>query len=321
VAPLPLARLAEALRVTLPRAPGRATEGTLGRNLPRQNARLLSGLMGSLSRPPVFPDTLLGLTFEWSPDSAKYLVSSRSGAPLNGIRFILYETNPITSQPDIGVEVGTLDILDLAPAAGAQLRFLVRAVSGSPTFLDYTLTFLAGTNAYTVGATGFVSNGAAGARERRFTFNAAITSTETTGGVDETTDFTYSLNVPDVAVELHLESSDDAVRDTAVLAIDYRFTHRNESIRFLGADTTTNAGTFENGKFVVTVNAHLYSTLTITDGTGVVSDANGAVVPFDDTDQRYEDDIFDIMLFGVLYASLTLGTVLAIPGLLLGFSI
>jgi hypothetical protein len=139
--------------------------------------------------------------------------------------------------------------------------------------------------------------------------------------VDETTDFTYGLNVPDVAVELHLESSDDAVRDTAVLAIDYRFTHRNESIRFLGADTTTNAGTFENGKFVVTVNAHLYSTLTITDGTGVVSDANGAVVPFDDTDQRYEDDIFDIMLFGVLYAALTLGTVLAIPALLLGFSI
>ena len=35
VAPLPLARLAEALRVPLPRAPGRATEGTLGRNLPR----------------------------------------------------------------------------------------------------------------------------------------------------------------------------------------------------------------------------------------------------------------------------------------------
>jgi hypothetical protein len=261
------------------------------------------------------------LTFVWSPDSARYLASSRSGAPLNGIRFMLYETDTITSQPDTGVEVGTLDILDLAPAVGAQLKFLVRAVSGSPTLLDYTLTFLTGTNAYTVGANGFVSNGAAGARERRFTFNAAITSTETTGGVDETIDFTYGLNVPDVAVELHLESNEDAVRDTAVLAIDYRFTHRNESIRFVGADTTTNAGSIDNGQFVVTVNAHLYSTLTITGGNGVVTDANGAVVPIDDNDRRYEDAIFDIMFFGLLYTTITLGTVLAIPALLLGFSI
>jgi hypothetical protein len=319
-APLPLTRLAAALRVTLPPAPAASARATLRRDLPRRDARLLGGLVGASSRPPVLPDSLLGTTFVWEPDSLHYVASSRSGAPLNGIRFVLYDTDTLTSQPDTAAEVGSLDIIDLAPAVGAQLRFLVRGVSGSPTFLDYTLTYLAGASAFTVGANGFLSNGAPGARERRFTFTAAITATETAGGADGTVAFTYDLNVPDVTVELNFATSEDTLQDSSFLAIDYRFTRRNENIRFVGGDTTT-AGNTENGQFVVTVNGHLYATLTITGNTGVVTDANGDVVPIDDNDQRHEDTIILILFFGVLHSTLILGDVLAIPALLLGFSL
>ena len=320
-APLPLARLAAALRVTLPPAPAASTRGALRRDLPRRDARLLGGLVGASSLPPVLPDSLLGTTFVWEPDSLHYVASSRSGAPLNGIRFVLYDTDTLTSLPDTAAEVGSLDIIDLAPAAGAQLRFLVRGVTGSPIFLDYTLTYLAGAGAYTVGANGFLSNGAPGARERRFTFTAAITSTETAGGADGTVAFTYDLNVPDVSVELNFATSEDTLQDSSVLAIDYRFTRRNENIRFVGSDTTTAGGNTENGQFVVTVNGHRYATLTITDNIAVVTDANGDVVPIDDNDQRHEDEIILFLFLGVLHATLILGNVLAIPALLLGFSI
>lgn len=304
-------RLVAALRSALPPA---------GRRLPRREASLLSGILGPSSRPPVLPDTLLGLTFEWQPDSSRYVASGRTGAPLNGVRFVLYQKDPLTSLPDTGLEVGSLDILDLAPAAGAQLRFLVRGVSDTPTFLDYTLTYRSGPGAANGGATGFVSNGAAGGRERRFTFSAALSSTETTGGVEDSVDFTYDLNVPDVAVALHVDRSVDTLQDT-LTATDYRLTRRNENIGLLGVERVTNLGSREDGQFALGVNGRLYAVLTINNGNGVITDRNAAVVPVDPTDQRYEDDVMAIMVLGALHASAILVNVLAIPAFLLGFTI
>jgi hypothetical protein len=317
-APLPLARIAAALQHSLPPAPTGALRGVLRRSPTPGTPRLPAGLL--TGRPPVFPDSLLGLVFEWDPDSLHYASTNRSGAPVNGVRFILYETDSLTSYPDTGVEVGSLDIIDLAPAAGAQLRFLVRGLNDTPTFLDYSLTFVPGANGASVSADGFVSNGAAGGLERRFTFTADITYAETAGGADQSVDFSYDYNVRNIGVDLHLASSDDTLQDSSVSVLDYRFTRTNENIRLVGADTTTNLGNTDNGQFVVTVNGHLYATLTTTNNTQVITDANGAVVPINGNDDRYEDTIFLALLFGVLYAAGTLGVVLAIPGYLLGFS-
>jgi len=319
-APLPLARIAAALQSSLPPAPTGALRrgGVLWRSPTPGTPRLPAGLLAG--RPPVFPDSLLGLVFEWDPNALHYASTSRSGAPLNGVRFILYETDSLTSYPDTGAEVGSLDIIDLAPAAGAQLRFLVRGLNDTPTFLDYSLTFLPGPSGASVSADGFVSNGAAGGLERRFTFTADITYTETAGGADQTVDFSYDYNVRNIGVDLHLASSDDTLQDSTISVIDYRFTRTNESIRLVGADTTTNLGNTDNGQLVVTVNGHLYATLTITNNTQVITDANGAVVPINGNDNRYEDTIFLALLIGVFYAEGTLGVVLAIPGFLLGFS-
>ena len=311
-APPAIDRLVAGLRLALP---------PVGRRLPRGDASLLAGILGASSRPPVLPDTLLGLTFEWQPDSVRYVASGRSGAPPNGVRFILYETDPLTSRPDTGLEVGSLDILDLAPAAGAQLRFLVRGVSGTPTLLDYTLNFLSGPGTTRVGAAGFVSNGVAGARERRFTFSAALSSTATAAGAEDSVAFSYGLNVPDVAVALQVARSVDTLQDTTLTATDYRLTRRNEDIGLLGVETKTNAGSREDGQFAVGVNGHLYAVLTIINGHGVITDRNSSVVPIDLTDQRYEDDVMAIMALGVLSSSAILVDVLAIPAFLLGFTI
>jgi len=324
--PPPLTRLAAVMQQTLPRSPTAALRGALegGGGRGGQDAvspRLPSGLAASAGLPPVFPPEVLGLTFEWDPDSLHYASTNRSGAPLNGIRFILYETDSLTSYPDTGAEVGSLDIIDHAPASGAQLRFLMRGLNDSPTYLDYTLTFTGGPSAISVGANGFVSNGAAGGLERRFTFTAALTATATAGGSDETVDFSYDYNVRNIAVDLHVATSEDTLADTSVLALDYRFTRTNESIRLLGADTLTSGGTVDNGQFVVTVNGHLYATLTTTDNSDVLTDANGDVVPINNNDNRHEDTIFVALVFGIIYATATLAVVLAIPGFLLGFSI
>lgn len=269
---------------------------------------------------PVIPDTLLGLTFEWNPDSLKYRPTSRSGAPQNGVRFILYREDGVTGYPDPAQEVGSLDIIDLAPASGAQLRFVVRGSTGSPTFLDYTLAFLPAAQAFTVQANGYISNGRPAALERRFTFDASLTSAALANGLSETVDFVYDVNVPDVAVELHLASVGDTVKDTTITAVDYRFSRLNENLRLAGADTSANGGASSAATFAVTVNGDAYATLRLVNGAATITDRNGAVVPVNGNDQQYEDDIVVALLFGVIDADLTLIFVLSIPALLLGFS-
>ena len=317
-APVPLQGVARALRITLPPAPGRAA--ALGRSQ-TQHLRTLAGLASASPQVAVLPDSLLGTTFEWNPDSGKYVATTRAGAPQNGITFILYRQDSLTSLPDTGQEVGSLDIADMNPASGAQLRFVVRGTGGSPTVLDYTLTFLAGNQATTLQAAGYVSNGRAAALERRFTFNASLGSTSPAKGPAETADFTYDVNVPDVTVELHLAATADTLADTSITAIDYRFTRLAENIRLLGADTITNGDNTEHATLGVTVNGNTYATLTIVNGTATITDHDGAVVPINGNDQQYEDEVVLALILGVLDASVRLAEVLAIPALLLGFSI
>jgi len=319
-APLPLARIGAVARSALPPRPGSAGRTGVRQVIPRQDYDLLAGLASAAV--PVLPDTLLGKTFEWSPDSVRYLVTTRSGAPLNGVRFILYAADPF-GFPDPAHEVGSLDIIDHAPAAGAQLEFVLRGVGDTPVYLDYTLTFLTGPSgsAVTVQASGFVSNGAPGAAERRITFSLSITITETAGGGSLAIDVTYDVNVPDVRLELHLGITSDTLMDTGVLSIDFRFTRRNEALRLFGADTLTSGGNTENGTFVVSVNSRLYATLTITDNTETLTNRSGGVVPIDDTDNQYEDDIVSGLLQGVGETLNSIDDVLSVPSRLLGFTL
>lgn len=315
--PAPLARVVQALRLTLPPAAKGLMLQTMRRPLPRRSVAPLAPLaVAGPNRVPVIPDTLLGTTFVWDTTSVSYVTSNLTGAPVNGVRFVLYDTT-VTGLPDVARPIGTLDIIDRAPAVGVQLEFLLLGNGDAPTYLDYTLTLLPGTSGFTINAAGFVSNGRGGALERRFGFNTAITHTDVTNGVNESADLNYSVNVPNVSVSLHL--GDDSVNVTAITSIDYKFTRRNESIRLLGGDTTVSGD--QNGAFKVTVNNNLYATATIAHGAGAITDKNGNPVPIDNTDQHYEDDVFIALLFGgVIQSVLVLAAILVVPGVLLGFT-
>ena len=45
------------------------------------------------------PSAVLGTTFVWDLDSGTYVASDLSGAPAQGVRFILYAINPVTGLP------------------------------------------------------------------------------------------------------------------------------------------------------------------------------------------------------------------------------
>jgi hypothetical protein len=314
--PAPLAHIAAALRLTLPPA-GAARALTHGGLQPQVSA--LRALGSASPQDAVLPDSLLGVTFGYDPNAQAYVETQLPGAPSNGVRFLLYLTDTISGAPDTSQGIGTLDIIDNAPAVGTGLRFLLQGTGGAPTFLDYSLNFLPAQSAGTITASGFISNGLPGALERKFTFGTSVTQTNTSGGTDGDVDYHYDVNVPAVGVNLHFASTQDTLVDSSTLGIDFQFSRRREAIRVLGADSSTS--NTENGLFQVTVNGNQYATLTLTNGAGTITDHNGAVVPINPNDQQYEDDVVGALILGLGYAVATLGEVLLLPALIVGFSL
>jgi len=317
----PLAPLGAALRITLPPAPGIATpRGAISHS----DARLLAGLARSASRGPVIPAALLGRTFEWDPDSVAYLVSRRIGAPANGVRFILYRPDSMTSLPDSRIEIGSLDIIDQAPAVGAGLRFLIRRAVQFPKFvvspriLDYTLTLLPAASGFTLQAAGTLTNGLPGNEERRIDFNASSAHVDLANGTSDSVAFTYDVNVPDVTVDLRYAILLDTVRDSLTIGIDYRYTRGQEQLRLVAADTNP-SDILENATAHVTVNGANYATLTVVNEERIYTDSTGTVVPDNSNDQRYEDDVVNALAFGATDASIGLWSTLLIPSFILNF--
>jgi hypothetical protein len=112
---------------------------------------------GAASPLELFPPDLLGKTFVYNPDSAKYVLDPEAvGAPADGVRLILYAVDPVLKQPLIPLQpIGNLDLTDVSTSSDAMR---IVATVDTVTYLDYTATATAGTTT-TLGAAGFLSNG------------------------------------------------------------------------------------------------------------------------------------------------------------------
>jgi hypothetical protein len=96
--------------------PGSPTDPSTTARLQRLGQSVLS--LGVSSPMALFPVDLVGKTFTFDPDSAKYLVDdTRTDAPTDGLRFVLYAVNPVTHMPLVPLqEVGNLDLHDVSTA-------------------------------------------------------------------------------------------------------------------------------------------------------------------------------------------------------------
>jgi hypothetical protein len=86
---------------------------------------------------PVIRSAVLGSTYVYDATTEQYVVdASRTGAPTDGVRFALYETDD-TGAIMPATEIGYADLIDekAASTSSAGLRFKV--VSGTTTVLDY----------------------------------------------------------------------------------------------------------------------------------------------------------------------------------------
>ena len=115
---------------------------------------------------PIFPANWIGKTFVWDPEEEKYVLDDQlSGAPANGIRFLLYVLGD-NQRPTTPLEVaGYLDLVD--ESGPSSTRLAVRAVDTSgPSnvtllsyFIDGSFTLTEQEISVTFASQGFVSDG------------------------------------------------------------------------------------------------------------------------------------------------------------------
>lgn len=142
----------------------------------------------------VIPVEVLGKTFEYNSGTGQYEATARTGAPTNGVRFILYAVNPITHVPvEPLTEAGYADVLDESTATVNSVR--LQLVSGGVTYLDYGVT------GSSTAATGHVLvDGYATDGTTRVNFNLDNSFSDVANG---SAAFDYSLEAPSIEVALH----------------------------------------------------------------------------------------------------------------------
>jgi hypothetical protein len=211
------------------------------------------------------PSEIAGKTFEYIDGS--YAPTERTGAPSNGVRFLIYAVNPITFEPVSPLqEIGHVEITDLSGSNTQAARVVV--VSGETTYLDYTVSAAALTSSAQVAVTGYVTDGTT-----RANVNLRSTFTEADGLT-----LLYTVDVPQRDVSIDLTMTVDGLdSETGGFEIDLSMTGPNGTVSMSGQFGQT------GGTVTVRVNGDLFATI-VSGGTGpTITGASGQPLNAEDT--------------------------------------
>ena len=246
-----------------------------------RNARRVAALMqgrvhGSFSASSAaIPSEVAGKTFVYN--GTEYVASDRTGAPTNGVRFIIYAVNPVTLQPASPLlEVGYVQLTDLSGTSTQAARVVV--VSGDITYLDYTVAATATTEGGRITVAGYVTDGV-----HRANVSLRSTVTETAG-----LSLVYSVDVPqrDVAIDLTMTTS-GLDPETATVGINLGMSGPNGTVSMTGQFTAA------GGTIVVRVNGDEFANITSNGASEpVITDADGQ--PLSDEDEATFQHVFGL---------------------------
>jgi hypothetical protein len=221
----------------------------------------------------------LGKTFVRNAETLEYEVSERTGAPSNGVRFIVYTVNPISGQPVTPLqEVGYADVEVTQSTNAASIR--IELVSGNVTYLDYTVAATASQTAATINVSGFVSNG-----EDRVNFDLDVHLNS-----EDIITFDYTLSVP-TRGNFRMDLEEEWNMNTSAVASSLELRGPHGTVTIVG-NWADNAGTYN-----VEVNGDPFATITVTQGAEpVITGADGE--PLSEEELQVLQEIYLVFLGG-----------------------
>lgn len=227
-------------------------------------------------------DDYRGKTFVYNTISGEYEVSDRTGAPSNGVRFILYSVNPITHVPTQPLdEIGYAQVVVSHAGSSASTSASIRLtlVSENVTYIDYSVGVTANeTNqSAALSIEGFVTDGT---EQLNFDTRFEVNINARTAGLS----FAAHLLERNFRVSMNLAFQDQENDDVlATVSLQARGEHGRVSI--------TGNATNDVGTLTVRVNGDVFATIEATgSGDPVITGSNGQ--PLTAEEQQALRDIF-----------------------------
>jgi hypothetical protein len=230
-----------------------------------EDARMFSRLVPEMSvsgAAALFPAELVGKTFEWDFTNLQYDTTARTGAPSNGVRFILYAIDELTGFPaEPAVEVGYVDLKDETGSGSPKVHITVAGVGGTPVYVDYTVTLasLSATSAKITTA-GYITNGAGSPDSVRFSGALTVSvSSQSSGSV--TQDFSLDVNSHDIHARSWQRVS--FTESTLSLRVSFRFEHAGEVATLEGTLDVDTLDETVSGTITSRVDGGLFATCNV----------------------------------------------------------
>jgi hypothetical protein len=170
----------------------------------------------------VIPASVLGTTYVFDPATHRYVADpNRTGAPANGVRYVLYAVNPLTHEPVVTAEIGYADLTDEGDDTPNTAALRLVAVSGDATFVDYKVSLARADATGDIAVEGFFFDG-----HKHLNFAIQVHGEETAGG--KILAVQSRLGVPednfDLTSEARAEVADNTARVNQAITIgDHHF--------------------------------------------------------------------------------------------------
>lgn len=239
----------------------------------KQRDRIMSVLDGETTTASAIPLSALGKTFVWNATTDQYEVSARTGAPSNGVRFVLYTYDFETfSFAEPLVEVGYVELSRTSNTA------TVSVFNGSTKVVEYTATLGGTANFPTLSMSGFAGTGA-----NLTNFTLAFGVSATTGNVTST----WRTDMPSrgLTTRVSMAIGETAMTFSAVIRRGVR------KVEMTGTFTFSEAEGFGTATLNVKVGDKLFARLSISIEGVSVTDPDGA--PLSAEDEATLERIFE----------------------------
>jgi hypothetical protein len=216
----------------------------------RRLARAVSASSAGLT---LIPQDFLGRTYEHGVEGY-YWNNDRIGAPDNGVRFILYEVNPVTH--DIGgTEIGYVDVIDESTDLSRIARVIV--VSGEVEHINYTVSATLGTNSAGFAVSGFFGDGT---DQVQIDLSMGFVNTDLTSTV--TVDYVIEVVSRGFLMDATLVMVHDRETQMGSATIEVTFQQNGHAVQMTGDIGDLDEG--ENGSIEILVDAQPFATVTFT---------------------------------------------------------
>ena len=246
---------------------------------------------------PIVPVDYLSRTYVQGIDGYEY-DAARTGAPANGVRFILYEIDPITREPG-ATEIGYVDLLDESSTLAYVIRVL--AVTGGVERINYTVSAVIGVQTLGFIVSGFISDGT-----DMVDVDLSMTFVNALPVTTATVDHLISVLTRDFTVDATVVFTFNSETLAGSIDIDATFMQGAHTVRVAGVIKFVEGTLPTEGRTVeIYVDEQLFAVVTVSGETITVQNATGGELTnveaqavrkiFDRIDDMFDDRFEDFI--------------------------